>query len=91
MTVACIEEVGDIEDFDGVAADEDTRPAKPSFLGRHSKPVLISNDAPVSYGPESSLASVPGTQSVWIKTFGCSHNISDSEYMAGQLQDYGYR
>ncbi|EFJ44304.1 hypothetical protein VOLCADRAFT_64943 [Volvox carteri f. nagariensis] len=34
---------------------------------------------------------VPGTQAVWVKTFGCSHNISDSEYMAGQLQDYGYR
>lgn len=25
-----------------------------------------------------------------VKTFGCSHNISDSEYMAGLLQDYGF-
>lgn len=24
---------------------------------------------------------VPGTQSVWVKTWGCSHNTSDSEYM----------
>ena len=23
-------------------------------------------------------------------TFGCSHNHSDSEFMAGQLQRYGY-
>lgn len=30
---------------------------------------------------------VPGTQSVWIKTQGCSHNFSDSEYMAGILQN----
>jgi len=25
-----------------------------------------------------------------VKTYGCSHNISDSEYMAGMLQDQGY-
>lgn len=36
-------------------------------------------------------ASVPGSQSVWVKTFGCAHNISDSEYMAGLLSAYGYR
>jgi hypothetical protein len=24
------------------------------------------------------------------RTFGCSHNISDSEYMAGLLSQYGY-
>lgn len=33
---------------------------------------------------------VPGTQSIFIKTYGCSHNVSDSEYMAGQLASYGY-
>lgn len=33
---------------------------------------------------------VPGTETVYLKTFGCSHNQSDSEYMAGQLSDYGY-
>jgi len=31
-----------------------------------------------------------GTQSVCVKTWGCSHNNSDSEYMAGQLAAYGY-
>lgn len=34
---------------------------------------------------------VPGVQTVWVKTFGCSHNQSDSEYMMGLLQAYGYR
>ncbi|KAH9623596.1 hypothetical protein KSS87_019045 [Heliosperma pusillum] len=33
---------------------------------------------------------IPGTQIIYIKTFGCSHNQSDSEYMAGQLSAYGY-
>lgn len=27
---------------------------------------------------------------VWVKTYGCAHNLSDSEYMAGLLQAYGY-
>ncbi|KAL8125130.1 uncharacterized protein LOC141720112 isoform X1 [Apium graveolens] len=33
---------------------------------------------------------IPGTQVIFIKTFGCSHNQSDSEYMAGQLSSFGY-
>eukprot|EP00939_MAST-03C_sp_MAST-3C-sp1_P000736 g736.t1 len=33
---------------------------------------------------------VPGTQKVWVKTYGCSHNVSDSEFMQGQLDAYGY-
>ena len=33
---------------------------------------------------------IPGTQTIFIKTWGCTHNNSDSEYMAGQLGAYGY-
>ncbi|KZC07211.1 PREDICTED: threonylcarbamoyladenosine tRNA methylthiotransferase [Dufourea novaeangliae] len=33
---------------------------------------------------------VPGTQTIYVKTWGCTHNNSDSEYMAGQLAAYGY-
>lgn len=33
---------------------------------------------------------IPGTQKVYLKTWGCAHNNSDSEYMAGQLASYGY-
>jgi threonylcarbamoyladenosine tRNA methylthiotransferase CDKAL1 len=39
----------------------------------------------------SGSSPVPGTQRIWVKTWGCSHNSSDSEYMMGQLQEYGYR
>lgn len=35
-------------------------------------------------------STVPGTQKIWVKTWGCAHNNSDSEYMAGQLAAYGY-
>ena len=34
---------------------------------------------------------VPGTARIYLKTYGCSHNSSDSEVMAGQLQQFGYR
>jgi len=34
---------------------------------------------------------IPGTQTVYVKTWGCTHNNSDSEYMAGQLAAYGYK
>lgn len=34
--------------------------------------------------------SLPGKQKVFLRTFGCAHNQSDSEYMAGLLQAYGY-
>jgi threonylcarbamoyladenosine tRNA methylthiotransferase CDKAL1 len=37
------------------------------------------------------VTDVPGTQRIWVKTFGCSHNISDSEYMSGLLSAFGYR
>ena len=32
-----------------------------------------------------------GTQKIYIRTWGCSHNNSDGEYMAGQLAAYGYK
>ena len=37
------------------------------------------------------LQAGPGLGSVWLKTFGCAHNVSDGEYMAGLLVSYGYR
>jgi threonylcarbamoyladenosine tRNA methylthiotransferase CDKAL1 len=34
---------------------------------------------------------VPGDATIFVHTFGCGHNVSDGEYMAGQLVDRGYR
>lgn len=36
-------------------------------------------------------ADVPGDATVYVHTFGCGHNVSDSEYMSGQLFKAGYR
>ncbi|KAI3878951.1 hypothetical protein MKX03_037348 [Papaver bracteatum] len=45
----------------------------------------LTQDIPSNPSPQ-----VPGTQTIYMKTFGCSHNQSDSEYMAGQLSAFGY-
>lgn len=40
---------------------------------------------------EKLTENVPGVQRVFVKTYGCSHNTSDSEYMMGLLSEYGYK
>lgn len=42
--------------------------------------------------PQPSILSsiIPGTQTIYVKTWGCTHNSSDAEYMAGQLAAQGY-
>jgi threonylcarbamoyladenosine tRNA methylthiotransferase CDKAL1 len=41
-------------------------------------------------GDQQHQSIISGTQTVYVKTWGCSHNNSDSEYMAGQLAQFGY-
>ncbi|CAN6584378.1 unnamed protein product [Malus baccata var. baccata] len=59
---------------------------KPNPNGRNTNAKLSQIQDPLA--PLS--PKVPGTQTIYIKTFGCSHNQSDSEYMAGQLSAFGY-
>jgi threonylcarbamoyladenosine tRNA methylthiotransferase CDKAL1 len=40
--------------------------------------------------PSQGQGDLPGNQKVFVKTFGCAHNSSDSEFMAGLLSEYGY-
>jgi len=53
---------------------------------RCKSPATLEETAPVTTLPNS----IPGTQRIWVKTWGCSHNRSDGEYMAGLLEDWGY-
>ncbi|XAR57488.1 tRNA (N6-L-threonylcarbamoyladenosine37-C2)-methylthiotransferase [Bertholletia excelsa] len=53
-----------------------------TILNKHS---AIQGSLNVPHSPK-----IPGTQTIYMKTFGCSHNQSDSEYMAGQLSAFGY-
>jgi threonylcarbamoyladenosine tRNA methylthiotransferase CDKAL1 len=46
---------------------------------------------PTTDEKHQSTSVVPGTQKVFLRTWGCSHNNSDGEYMAGQLASFGYQ
>ncbi|XP_075225849.1 threonylcarbamoyladenosine tRNA methylthiotransferase [Lycorma delicatula] len=100
MPSVCNEIIDDIEDL---ISSQDITP-KERYNNRHSVTVRVKKknrtDKPksdlngnVSEDSKDDLQSsiIPGTQSVYVKTWGCTHNSSDSEYMAGQLAAYGYK
>eukprot|EP00435_Cladocopium_sp_Y103_P044498 s1968_g12.t1 len=74
-------------DLEDLASDNHSRPP---LLGmgqvlRKPRPTPETTDAIAS---DQSI--LPGRQRIHVKTFGCPHNQSDGEYLAGQLKDYGY-
>ncbi|MQM22345.1 hypothetical protein Taro_055396 [Colocasia esculenta] len=75
----------DIEDVVAFGAPTGLRLPLPPTVGVKPKP------RPRRHRSLAASAShIPGTQAIYMKTFGCSHNQSDSEYMAGQLAAFGY-
>ncbi|XP_055603413.1 threonylcarbamoyladenosine tRNA methylthiotransferase [Uranotaenia lowii] len=92
---ACLEIIDDIEDL---IQSQDITPkeryANKSNVTVRSKRInkAIENQQNVQPDPEKNILSsvVPGTQHIYMKTWGCAHNNSDTEYMAGQLASYGY-
>ncbi|MEE6464812.1 hypothetical protein FKM82_006368 [Ascaphus truei] len=88
MPAACESMLDDIED---IVSAEDPKPhdlpsARQSIVPRARK----RNKNKIQEEEPPSDSTIPGTQKVWIRTWGCSHNNSDGEYMAGQLAAYGY-
>ncbi|MPC15348.1 threonylcarbamoyladenosine tRNA methylthiotransferase-like [Portunus trituberculatus] len=84
----------DIEDLAGLGVDVAVPRHRNSVMPR----VRRRKKAPVAKEGEEEVrcqdtcdSIVPGTQSVFVKTWGCAHNSSDGEYMAGQLAAYGYQ
>ncbi|NXC67384.1 CDKAL methylthiotransferase, partial [Anhinga anhinga] len=91
MPAACDSVLEDIED---IVSAEDLKPRDRQFVRknvfpkvrkRNSQKNIQTDDDP----PSDSI--IPGAQKIWIRTWGCSHNNSDGEYMAGQLAAYGYK
>lgn len=92
----CSEIIDDIEDLissQDITPKERYANKKAVTIRAKRKNVKISdsNDEPEETVEKKILTSViPGTQKVYVKTWGCAHNNSDSEYMAGQLAAFGY-
>nr|XP_006121897.1 threonylcarbamoyladenosine tRNA methylthiotransferase isoform X2 [Pelodiscus sinensis]XP_014428432.1 threonylcarbamoyladenosine tRNA methylthiotransferase isoform X2 [Pelodiscus sinensis]XP_025039775.1 threonylcarbamoyladenosine tRNA methylthiotransferase isoform X2 [Pelodiscus sinensis] len=91
MPAACDSLLEDIED---IVSAQDVKPHDRQFVRksvvpkvrkRGSQKHVQEDDDP----PSDSI--IPGAQKIWIRTWGCSHNNSDGEYMAGQLAAYGYK
>jgi len=90
MPVPCEDIIEDIEDL---IASQDITPKerynsrKYITIRRKQKQQLREE---VVLNPPILSSIIPGTQSIYVKTWGCTHNSSDTEYMAGQLAAYGY-
>ncbi|KAK4876706.1 hypothetical protein RN001_009212 [Aquatica leii] len=85
MQSACSEIIDDIEDL---ISSQDITP-KERYSSRRNVKVKARIKIKEKV-PEPIIGDIPGTQTVYVKTWGCAHNSSDSEYMAGQLAAYGY-
>lgn len=90
---ACNEIIDDIED---IISPEDITPKERYTNKKHvtvrPKRKKADSVAEEKIRPAQIIheSIIPGTQTIYLKTWGCSHNSSDSEYMAGQLAAYGY-
>eukprot|EP00920_Eleutheroschizon_duboscqi_P011893 GHVT01028414.1.p1 GENE.GHVT01028414.1~~GHVT01028414.1.p1 ORF type:complete len:529 (-),score=92.80 GHVT01028414.1:4388-5974(-) len=86
----------DLEDLAGASTDDATRLVRPQLLrrtARTGRPPPAGADSSSSAFPDLGQAEAshqPGRQAVFFRTFGCSHNGSDSEFMMGLLSSYGY-
>lgn len=80
-----------IEDIEDLIASQDID-SKKRYSSRKHVTVRPKRRKEVQELPQPSILSsiIPGTQTIYVKTWGCTHNSSDTEYMAGQLVAYGY-
>jgi len=89
MPVPCEDIIDDIEDL---IASQDITPkerysSRKNITVRPKRRQQLQEDLPQLHHLSSVI---PGTQTIYVKTWGCTHNSSDTEYMAGQLAAYGY-
>jgi len=78
----------DIEDLDAAHPLPSDRPRLNNLVPRVSKRSTQQRDN--AKPKEDSESYIPGTETIYVKTWGCGHNNSDGEYMAGLLSEYGY-
>uniref|UniRef100_A0A8D2IAU1 MTTase N-terminal domain-containing protein n=1 Tax=Urocitellus parryii TaxID=9999 RepID=A0A8D2IAU1_UROPR len=83
-----------LDDIEDIVSQEDSKPQDRHSSRRQVVPKVRRRNTQMFPEEENSPPSdstIPGIQKIWIRTWGCSHNNSDGEYMAGQLAAYGYK
>ncbi|XP_026525765.1 threonylcarbamoyladenosine tRNA methylthiotransferase isoform X1 [Notechis scutatus] len=82
-----------LEDIEDIVSAQDPKPFDRQFSRKNIIPKVrkrqLQKNVEVDDPPPRDSV-IPGIQKIWIRTWGCSHNSSDGEYMAGQLAAYGY-
>ncbi len=73
----------DMEDIESIV------PPAPRHPPPSDSDVQLRN-RPTTSLPASTTTFVPGSAKIHFKTYGCAHNASDSEFMAGVLNSQGY-
>jgi len=81
----------DIEDIEDIIGQGDESPDERYSSRKLVIPKYKRLRPKLSEAAPEADSIIPGTQRVYVKTWGCSHNNSDGEYMAGQLAAYGYQ
>lgn len=83
----------DIEDLVGLDVDvpRHRNSVMPRVRRRKRPPTAATEEDEEASCNDTCDSIVPGTQRIYLKTWGCAHNSSDGEYMAGQLSAYGYK
>ncbi|XP_074063050.1 threonylcarbamoyladenosine tRNA methylthiotransferase [Macrotis lagotis] len=83
-----------LEDIEDIVSREDSKPHDRHFSRKNIVPKVRIRNTQKCLQEEDDPpndSTIPGIQKIWIRTWGCSHNNSDGEYMAGQLAAYGYK
>ena len=87
----------DVEDIEDIIGLIDVAPKtryrnKPQLIPkvRKFKEKVVSKEPTKPKADQDATNFLQGSASVYVKTWGCAHNSSDSEYMAGQLAAQGF-
>jgi len=83
-----------MEDIEDMFKDEtmESRPVTKKAIRKQPKPKKTEGEDAAITDPMAAAEDLPpGAHNIFVKTYGCSHNISDGEYMAGLLSEYGFK
>ena len=80
--------IDDIEDI--LLLQEDQRQEHGQVTINSFKNSIHSENSSLTESPLPEY-NLPGQAKIFVKTWGCGHNNSDGEYMAGQLASHGYQ
>jgi len=96
-TNSAVEDIEDIIGLEDVAPKDRYRnkplmvPKVRKFKGKHDTNNTVHIGEEVKKNKQDISNFLQRSASVYVKTWGCAHNSSDSEYMAGQLAAEGYQ